>query len=74
MAFSLFFLKKMSTSSTFPFKPLIIGAVSEECYDFIYEAWKQKLTPSEYVVFMLAIFGQKEHKVLEKYPPQGDDQ
>ncbi|CAF1420460.1 unnamed protein product [Adineta ricciae] len=54
---------------SFPLKPLVIGTVTEECYDFVYSTWHKNVTISEYIAFTVGLFGEKSLKVLEHYPP-----
>ncbi|UJR11664.1 hypothetical protein I4U23_015845 [Adineta vaga] len=54
---------------SFPLKPLIIGTVTEECFDFVYSTWKKAITATEYAGFAIGLFGEKALKVLEHYPP-----
>jgi para-nitrobenzyl esterase len=65
-------LLSMVKNASFPLKPLIIGTVTEECLDFVYSNRPKPVTPSEYIAFILALFGENGFKILEKYPPDGE--
>ncbi|CAF1334925.1 unnamed protein product [Adineta steineri] len=56
---------------SFPLKPLIIGTVTEECYNFVYETWNKTVSPSEYIGVIIILFREKASKVLQQYPPEG---
>ncbi|CAF1467443.1 unnamed protein product [Adineta steineri] len=55
---------------SFPLKPLIIGTVTEECYNFVYETWNKTVSPSEYIGVIIVLFREKASKVLQQYPPE----
>ena len=60
------------SDTSFPWKSLAIGTVTDECLDFVYSRWQKVLTPSEYIVLMVGLYVEKAGKVLEKYPPEGE--
>ena len=60
---------------SFPLKSLIIGTLTDECYDMIYSAFKTNITVSEYIGMAVGLFGENALKILEHYPPiSGGDQ
>ncbi|CAF1538202.1 unnamed protein product [Adineta ricciae] len=58
---------------SFPLKPLIIGTVTDECYDMVHVAWNKSVTISEYTALAIGLFGEKALKILEHYPPLSSD-
>jgi carboxylesterase type B len=58
---------------SFPLKPLIIGTLTDECFDMIHVAWKKNVTVSEYIGLAIGLFGEKAVKILEHYPPLSSD-
>lgn len=63
-------LLEMINNVSFPLKPLILGTVTEECYDFIYgSTWGKPITTSDYIAIILGLFPEEAIKILEKYPP-----
>lgn len=61
-------------NTTFPLKPLIIGTLTEEAVFFIYEGWTKPVPATTYIEVALAAFGKNAFKVLERFPPSGEDQ
>ena len=56
-------------NTSFPFKELIIGTLTEEAVFFIYEGWGKPVTPAVYAEVLTGAFREKALKVFERYLP-----
>lgn len=63
-------LLEMVRNASFPLKPLLIGTVTEECYDFIYgTTWGKPISTSEYIALVVLLFPENAFKIIKQYPP-----
>lgn len=60
-------------STSFLLKPLVIGTVTDEGVEFVYNAWSQPLSPSLYIEALIVAFREDAFKIVERYPPNGTD-
>ncbi len=60
-------------NGSFPFKPLIIGTVTEEGLDFVNKLWSKAVSASEYIAISFAIFRENAFKVIKQYPPDSSN-
>lgn len=58
-----------SNKDKFRHYPTMIGTVTEECRAFVYEAWKLKLTKTEYMAVILATYPSHSVQIYDRYPP-----
>ncbi|MCC6685334.1 MAG: carboxylesterase family protein, partial [Bacteroidia bacterium] len=55
--------------TSFQLKELIIGTLTDECYDFVYSMWGKPITTQDYLALAILLFKEKGLKVIERYPP-----
>ena len=66
-------LTEIVRNVSFPLKPLLIGTLTEEAVLYIYGGWSQPITLSQYIELGIISFQEKMFEVLERYPPEGDE-
>lgn len=67
-------LLDLIVNTTFPLKELIVGTLTEEAVFFIYEGWTKPVSDTTYAEVVTAAFGKNALKVLQRFPPSGQDQ
>ena len=60
---------KWQLPSDFKFKPMIVGTLTGECYNYIYEGFTKPITTKMYTEIIFAAFKQHGVTVLEAFPP-----
>lgn len=64
-------LLAMVQNASFPLKSLMIGTLTEECYDFVYGAtWGKPISTSDYIALLLLLFQENAFKIIKQYPPE----
>jgi hypothetical protein len=61
--------EKWELPSDFKFKPMIVGTLTGECYNYIYGAFQKPITTKMLVGIAFAAFKQHTLDVAEMYPP-----
>jgi para-nitrobenzyl esterase len=57
-------------NTSFSLKPLIIGTLADECYDFVYgSTWGKPISTDDYLGLLILLFQENAFKIIQKYPP-----
>jgi carboxylesterase type B len=63
-------IEKWIGNESFPLKPIILGSMTEECVNYIFEAWQKPVPTKEYIAVITAALKEYAPLLLTKYPPE----